>query len=283
MMWLAFAGKELFRKKIMLITCLLTVAFLALYNTGLWKSAHNSDLRHLSRVQEMLQGGTFLVLGLFFAQMIAAFLVFFATMGAISGEIESGLMLSQLARPISRWKVYLGKYVGMASWMLLYNAVLFWAIVLPVHSLMHFPLLPAALLKSFLLFLFIPLLLLALSMLGSTFLPTLGNGVACAMLYGLSLFSGFAESLSNMSQSNLAISKVSLFLSFLMPSDSLSRRLNYEIVGGPDLPIDSDLIRSLGPFSMTNVPSFTFILYAIVYFLLLLFIGCLAFRRKDIT
>ncbi|MFC5649362.1 ABC transporter permease subunit [Paenibacillus solisilvae] len=283
MMWITFAGKELFRKKIVLITCVLTLVFIMLYSLGLWKISQHMEGESGAPVYTLLEGVTALTLGLLFAQMIAAFLVFFSTMGVISGEVESGLMLAQLARPIPRWKVYMGKYAGIACWMLLYNAILFWAILLPVHYLMNFPLFPLALMKAFLLFLLIPLLLLALSLLGSTFLPTLGNGVACAMLYGLGLFSGFAENLFTLKQPNLAINKVSMLISLLIPTDSLFHRLNYEIIGGFDLPLNAEMLRSLGPFSTINVPSVMFIIYSIVYGALLLFLGCSAFRKKDIT
>ena len=283
MMWFIFAGKELFRKKIILITCVLTLCFVALYSWGLWKISRMTEGVGDSPVQQLLDGAMVLSLGLLFAQMIAAFLVFFSTMGAVSGEVESGLMLAQLARPIPRWKIYMGKYAGIACWMLLYNAVLFWAILLPVHVLMDFPLLPLAVMKSFLLFLFIPLLLLALSLLGSTLLPTLGNGAACAMLYGLGLFSGFADNLFNLGKTNLTVSNASLLISLLIPSDSLSRRLSYEIVGGPDLPLTTDMLRSMGPFSIANVPSITFLIYTVVYGVLLLLIGCTVFHKKDIA
>ena len=130
MMWFIFAGKELFRKKIILITCVLTLCFVALYSWGLWKISRMTEGVGDSPVQQLLDRGNGFVAGAAFAQMIAAFLVFFSTMGAVSGEVESGLMLAQLARPIPRWKVYMGKYAGIACWMLLYNAVLFWAILL---------------------------------------------------------------------------------------------------------------------------------------------------------
>ena len=176
----------------------------------------------------------------------------------------------------------MGKYAGIACWMLLYNAVLFWAILLPVHVLMSFPLLPLAVMKSFLLFLFIPLLLLALSLLGSTLLPTLGNGAACAMLYGLGLFSGFADNLFNLGKTNLAISKASLLISRLIPSDSLSRRLSYEIIGGPDLPLTS-ICCGLRVRSYRKRVSITFLIYTVMYGVLLLLIGCTVFHKKDIV
>ena len=40
MMWIAFAGKELFRKKIVLVASVLTLLFVALFNFGLYKVTH---------------------------------------------------------------------------------------------------------------------------------------------------------------------------------------------------------------------------------------------------
>lgn len=279
MMWVTYAGKELLRKKIILVSLILTLLFVGLFSFGLFKIS-----QHQTVLQQMIDGMALLAVGLFFAQMIVAFLVFFSSMGIISGEVENGLMLAVLARPIPRWKVYLGKYAGTAVWLVLYSAVLFWAIVLPVHWLLHFPLLPMAVIKAFMLFIWIPLLLLAVSMLGSTYLPMLGNGVACAMLFGLSLFSGFAENLfnRNQDQGHHAASHIALVISMLMPSDGIFRRIIYETVGGPDLPITSD-ITQLGPFSTANVPSTAFIVYSAVYLLVLLAAGCAAFKRKDIA
>lgn len=283
MMWLTYAGKEFFRKKIILVTLILTLLFVGLYSFGLSKLSQELNHQASSSIDNMATGLGLLTLGLLFAHMIVAFLVFFSTMGAISGEVENGLMLAVLARPISRFKVYLGKYAGFACWIALYSAILFWAVVLPMHYLMDFPLFPLAVLKSFLLFIWVPMLLLAVSMLGSTYLPMLGNGVACAILYGISLFSGFAENIFNTDRDYPTLDHITLLISMLMPSDAILRRITYEIVGGPDLPWPDEITRSLGPFSIANVPSATFILYSFVYAALLLGWGCAAFKRKDIA
>ena len=224
-----------------------------------------------------------LMLGLLFAGMIVAFLVLFATMGTISGEVENGLMLAVLARPIPRWKLYLGKYFGTGFWIFLYSTVLFLMIYLPVHGMANMPMQTASLVKTWLLFCWGPLLLLAVSLLGSAYLPMLGNGVACAMLYGLGLFSSFAESIINAKGGNEALSSISLGVSMAMPSNSLFSRMTYETIQGIDLPLLPDIMSSLGPFSPSNVPSPAFIGYTVIYLIALLALGCRAFKNKDIA
>ncbi|SDX74454.1 ABC transporter permease [Paenibacillus sp. CF384] len=277
MMWIAFAGKELFRKKIIWVSVVLTVLFIGLFCYGLSRTPVDpSQLQ----VAALMNGVMLLSLGLLFAQMIIAFLVLFTTMGAISGEVENGLMLAVLARPIPRWKVYLGKYAGIACWLIGYSVVLFFAILLPIHFWLDFPLYPLVILKSLLLFIWAPLLLLALTMFGSIYLPMLGNGVACAMLYGISLFSGFLENLPFASEK---ISQFALVFSMLLPSNMMLKRVTYELLNGLDLPVTTDMVNTMGPLSAINVPSMAFILYTVFYLLVLLVAGCFGFRRRDIA
>ncbi|MFC4810604.1 ABC transporter permease [Paenibacillus sp. GCM10023250] len=283
MMWIAFAGKELFRKKIVLVTGVLTLLFIGMFNFGLYKMTHAEVSGLRPPFAHLLDGVVLLAVGLMFAGMIVAFLVFFATMGTISGEIENGLMLAVLSRPIPRWKVYLGKYFGTAFWIFLYCTVLFLAILLPVHFMADVPIEAGSLLRSWLLFCWGPLLLLALSLLGSSYLPMLGNGVACAILYGLSLFMNFAESVFNLNGGNETLSSISLVVSMFMPANAMFYRLTYEIIGGLDLPLLPDMLNMLGPFSPSNAPSPAFVAYSVVYWAALLALGCRAFKRKDIA
>lgn len=283
MTWIVFAGKELYRKKIALIALLLTVLYLVLFNYVLSKMTVRPEGLLQIPFQSLIAGVSAITLGLMFAGMIVAFVVFFATMGAISGESENGLMLAVLSRPIPRWKLYLGKYFGMAFWLFLYSSVMFAAILVSVHLAADLPLLWGSVVKAWLLFVWGPLLLLAISLLGSAYLPMLANGVACASLYGLSLFCGFAEGLSNMHGGNDTLSSFTMVVSLFMPSNALFSRMTYEIIEGLDLPLLGDLLNQLGPFTPLNAPSLTFLAYTFVLLAALLALGCRAFGRKDMT
>nr|WP_255570392.1 ABC transporter permease [Cohnella sp. CFH 77786] len=286
MIWIGYAGNELLRRRILPVTLALTALFLGLIGFVLHRVAGAGDTEDMSL---FFQAGTAMVLGLYFAQLLSAFFVLFSTMGTISGEIESGLMLAMLARPIPRWKMYLGKWLGFAFWCLLYHALLFWSIVILVRVFLNAPLLPDAVWKGFGLFECLPLLLLALSLLGSTALPAIGNGVACAMLLGLSMFSGLLENVFDSSKAHAGISNFAFYVSLLMPSDAIFRRMIYELLGGSALPLTPETDKmmgpfsSMGPFSLSNLPSAAFVVYAAVYLVALVAWGCARFQRKDIA
>ncbi|SEO50754.1 ABC transporter permease [Paenibacillus sp. OV219] len=283
MSWIVFAGKELLRKRILPVTFVLSLLFASLFTFGVYKISTNFEGHVVTLTGNVADSIMLMTLGLLFSQMIIAFFILFTTMGAISGEIENGLMLAVLSRPIARWRVYLGKYVGYAFWLVLYSGIMFFAILLPVHYLLHFPIMPVTLLKTFLLFIWIPMLLLGVSMLGSTYLPMLGNGVACAMLYGLSMFSGFAENIFNHSGENELASRFAFLLKLLMPSNALLNRITFELLDGLELPLPTQAVENMGPFAVFNVPSGAFALYTLFYLIVILALGCRAFRKKDIA
>lgn len=283
MSWIAYAGKELFRKRVLPVTFVLSLLFVSLFTFGVYKISTNFEGHEASLAANVSDSIVLMTLGLLFSQMIIAFFILFTTMGAISGEVENGLMLAVLSRPIARWRVYLGKYAGYAFWLMLYAAIMFFAIMLPVHYLLHFPVLPLTLLKTFLLFVWTPLLLLGVCMLGSTFLPMLGNGVACAMLYGLSMFSGFAENIFNHAGENEMASRFAFLLKLLMPANSMLNRITFELLDGLELPLPTQAVESMGPFATFNVPSNAFVGYTIVYLIIILALGCFGFRKKDIA
>lgn len=272
--------KELTRKRVFLVTLILTFVFLVLFALGVRELAGTAGPNHGPSAERLMNSIVLMVLGLFFSQFLAAFFVLFSSMGIITGEQENGLLLAVAARPIPRWKLYLAKWLGHAVWITVYNAVLFLSIVWTVHSLTGLPLLADELLRGLGLFLWMPLLLLALSMLGSVYLPMLGNGICSALLYGLALFSGLVEGVASYGGSPPAVEKFVLLTGLLLPTDSVYRRSLYELMGGADW--SGLAVADMGPFSVTSVPSNAFLLYTLVYAAVLLLLGCRAFSRKDL-
>ena len=274
--YIALTGKEWVRKRVLYAAVALTALFVGLFAYGVKEL---SGLQQAEPLERLLNHVIMLYLGLFFAQFITAFVVLFACMGTLSGERESGLLLAILARPQPRWKIYAAKWIGHAAWLLLFSTLLFGAIVAIIRFNGGFPYEIPMLLKSWALFEAVPLLLLTVTMLGSVYLPTLGNGIFAALLYGFALFSGFLEGI-NAGGAHPAIDKLALLTGLVMPTDAVFRRCMYELIGGGDLPLPSS--GELGPFSLAAIPSNAFLLYAACYAALLLLLGFRAFSRKDI-
>ncbi|WP_151737344.1 ABC transporter permease subunit [Paenibacillus tengchongensis] len=279
-MYISATFKELTRKRVFLVTFILTVVFMVLFALGVRELTGVIGMNTVSAAERMLNGMVLMVLGLFFAQLLSAFFVLFSTMGTITGEQESGLLLAVAARSLPRWRLYLAKWLGHAVWITVYNAVLFLSLVWIVYSLAGLPLLPGDILRGLGLFLWMPLLLLSLTMLGSVYLPMLGNGICSALLYGFALFCGLVEGISVYGGVNPAVEKFMLVTGLLLPTDSVYRRSLYELAGGADWA--GLAISDVGPFSIANVPSNAFLLYTAGYAALLLLLGCRAFSRKDL-
>lgn len=117
-------------------------------------------------------------------------------------------------------------------------------------------------------------------MLGSVYLPMLGNGICAALLYGFALFIGLVEGVSTYEGSQPALEKFVLLTGLLLPTDSVYRRSLYEVLGGADWA--GLATADMGPFSMPSIPSNAFLLYTVGYAAVLLLLGCRAFSRKDL-
>lgn len=279
-MYISATFKELTRKRVFLVTIILTFVFLALFAVGVRELAGSVGEGEGSPAGRLMNSLVLVVLGLFFSQFLTAFFVLFSAMGIITGEQENGLLLAIAARPIPRWKLYLSKWVGHAVWIAVYSAILFLSVVLTIHTQTGLPLLAWDLVRGFGLFLWMPLLLLTLTMLGSVYLPMLGNGICSALLYGFALFSGLVEGITVYEGSHPVLDKFLLLTGLLLPTDSVYRRSLYELLGGGDW---SDLaVSDMGPFSIASIPSNAFLLYSVGYAAVLLLLGCRAFSRKDL-
>lgn len=276
--------KELLRKRVFLVTLVLSLCYLGFFGFGTERMFHWDKPGESGLAESYLVSVTLLYLGFFFGQFIVAFFAFFSTMGTISGEQESGLLLAVLARPIPRWRLYLSKWLGHAVWLVVYSSIIFVSIIAIVHGFGRFPLDFVVLLRSYLLFIWMPLLLLSLSMLGSVYLSTLGNGIACALLFAFALFSGMLEGIMKQGSFSAAagIEKFNLIISLIIPTDGVFRRMAYELIDGSHLPWMSMSKMNLGPFSGSNIPSAAFIVYTLLYCTCLVFLGCKAFAAKDV-
>ncbi|MDF2926790.1 MAG: hypothetical protein K0R57_5704 [Paenibacillaceae bacterium] len=279
-MYISATFKELTRKRVFLVTLILTFVFLVLYAFGARELSGTVTQTRISPAESLLNSMVLMVLGLFFAQFLAAFFVLFSSMGIVTGEQENGLLLAVASRPIPRWKLYLAKWLGHAVWITVYSTILFVSIVWTIHSQTGLPVLLDEVLRGLVLFLWMPLLLLSLTMLGSVYLPMLSNGICAALLYGFALFSGLIEGITIYEGSHPALDKFLLLTSLLLPTDSVYKRSLYEVMGGADWA--GLATGDMGPFSIPSTPSNIYLLYTVGYAAVLLLLGCRAFSRKDL-
>ncbi len=199
----------------------------------------------------------------------------------ISGEVESGLLLSMLARPLRRSEVVIGKWLGLAALVAVYAAgagglelaAVDWATgYLPPH--------PAELL------LFVAaegLVLLSLGMLLSTRLSGITAGVIALVAWLMAWIAGVVGDIGTGLQ-NQALQNVGVVSHLLLPSDGLWRGAIYAME--PDTLIAA--MRALGtagranPFAAVDPPPLEFLAWVALWFAIVLGASIASFRTREI-
>jgi len=119
------------------------------------------------------------------------------------------------------------------------------------------------------------LLVMTVSLAGSSAMPGLATGGMVFGLYGLAFLGGWIEQIGSALSNPTAI-QIGIITSLIIPTEALWRRAAFEM--------QSPLAGSLGmrPFSAISVPSTLMVLYALLYLFVILVIAVNTFQRRDI-
>jgi ABC-type transport system involved in multi-copper enzyme maturation permease subunit len=130
-------------------------------------------------------------------------------------------------------------------------------------------------------------LLLTLSLFGSTLMPTLANGVVVFTLLGLAWLAGVIEFVGRLLQNasdptgSSAMVNVGTAVSLLLPSDALWRGASYYLES-PSLLAMLGAARGGIPFFSATPPASALIVWSLGYVLVVLGGAVLAFRSRDL-
>lgn len=284
---LRLTWKELIRKRVTLMTMIMTVLFWIAFwyiarSIAFVPSEQNllvTDLYILTR--KLSQGATILSLGFFFAGFALSFLSIFSSVAAVTGEAEHGILQSVLARPLPRYKWMIGRWGGFTLFGLSYACILFATILFITwfHTGLTIEFITG--IKCFLLFVSVVPLLVTLSMLGSCWLSPLGNGIGMTLLYGMGWLGGMIEKVNQYSfignETKESLSLITGLITLIMPADALNQRMLSEL-----MPVSNRDVMSLlgGSFGVT-VPSNAFLIYAACYIIVTFALAIVVIKKKD--
>ncbi|KFD41100.1 hypothetical protein DK28_0212015 [Peptococcaceae bacterium SCADC1_2_3] len=291
-MWLMalFSFREAWRKKVALIAGVLTLAFLILYGTGLHFITRDvvntaNPAATATSYYAMMQSILLFVMGIYLASFLVAGLAILAAVGSIAAEIDNGTLYALATRPLSRRDLLLGKFLGQAAMLVIYAALFFLALTGLVYW--QTGLVIPGLVPALSLFILEPLVILAVTMLGSTRLNTVSSGVLAFALYAMAVMGGMMEQIGAMMDNTAAI-YAGVVTSLLLPADAVYRRLVATVVdrlpvgNGQDIPHFLNPQSTLGPFGSQSTPSDWMLLYTIVYIVVLLAAAVYTFKHRDI-
>jgi ABC-type transport system involved in multi-copper enzyme maturation permease subunit len=199
----------------------------------------------------------------------------------ISSEVESGLLLSILARPVRRSEVVIGKWLGLAALVALYAggaaflemAAVDWATgYVPPHP------------TELTLFVCAEgLALLSLGLLLSTRLSGITGGVIALVAWLMGWIGGVVGDIG-VGLQNQAVADIGIFSRLLLPTDGLWRGAVYAME--PDAVLatlrGAGTIGRANPFSAVDPPPAAFLLWVVVWFASMLALSIWSFRTREI-
>jgi ABC-type transport system involved in multi-copper enzyme maturation permease subunit len=189
--------RECVRRRVFLIVPIATAGFLGLYALGnhfAFQSVEGRTAIGGALVDEhALAGSTLVGLSMFMTLFLASSLGIFLTFSTVRGDAEQGVLQSLVVRPVARWGVIAGRFVGASVVCAGYATFLYAAAVLITWTIGGWR--PTPLPLPWIALVAAVEVVIALSLLGSTFLNALPNGIGMFMLYGTGLLAGLLSEL----------------------------------------------------------------------------------------
>ena len=270
---------EAARRKILLAALLLGLLFLIIYGLGFHfliveteKSVGNNNLLQLNEIRNFL-----LMAGMFVVNFLTSIMIVLTSVDTLSGEISSGTIQTLASKPIRRWEIVMGKWLGFACMLTLYLLLMGGGVMVIVFLRTGYT--APHPLRALELIWLNGMILLSVSILGGTILSTLANGVLVFGLYGIAFLGGWIEQigsfLPNQAASHTAVN-IGIITSLIMPSEALWKRAAHEL--------QSPLVAALGfsPFSSAYYPSLLMVLYAVLYAIAAFTLAVLLFNQRDL-
>jgi ABC-type transport system involved in multi-copper enzyme maturation permease subunit len=199
----------------------------------------------------------------------------------ISAEVESGLLLSMLARPVRRSEIVIGKWLGLGVLVAIYAAgsallelaAVDWATgYTPPHPIQLIAYVGAE-----------GLVLLSLGLLLSTRLSGITGGVIALVAWLMAWIAGVVGDIGT-ALNNQAVANIGTISHLILPTDGLWRGAVYAME--PDAVLAA--LRAAGtagranPFSAVDPPPIGFLVWVVLWFGIALGLSIWSFRSREI-
>jgi ABC-type transport system involved in multi-copper enzyme maturation permease subunit len=269
--------REALRRRLIAALAAISVALTSLSGWGFYRLSHSRQVT--SGESDAALPLAFILFMFMFSFIVALSASAIASL-AISSEVDSGVLQSVVTRPLRRSDVLLGKWLGLAVILAGYTAFVCGLQVAVVYAISGFippdPVAAAA-------FLFAEgAVLLTLVLLLSTRLSALAAGVVGVALFGIAWLAGVVGSLGTTFHIP-AMHTASVVSQYVLPTDGLWHGAIYY------LEPSSYLLRQLSegsepgnPFFSPAAPTWPYLTWAVVWFVLVLMLGVLSFERREL-
>jgi Cu-processing system permease protein len=271
--------REALRRKVFVVVCVLSIAFVALYWLGTRYTFHHvANIEPPSGIDAHTFAGSFLFgMAMFGTLFLGVVLAIFLTLGVVRGDAERGLLQPLVVRPVGRATVLVARFLGAAAVCVPYVLVLYFATLLLTHAEGSWW--PDRIVTPGLELAAGVLVVAALSLLGSVFLSSIANGIAIFMIFGAGLVAGLLGNIGHVLNSPGLIHAAKI-AAWAIPFEALYQdalRSITEKTSG----LTGFLLR-LGPFGGAEQGGIGLRLWAVAYIVLVGALAAAGFARRDL-
>lgn len=274
---------EIVRRRLLLAAFVVTALVITL--TG-WGFAHVPDIpcgrRACSPAEIRTAAAAILILVIYMFSFVLAIGATFLAAPAIAGDIESGIALAVLPRPIRRSDLILGKWLALAFMLVIYAAVFVGAeVTLDWLGTGYVPPHP------FIALLYLVgegIVLLTLALLGSTRLSPMTVGITVLVLYGLVWLGGVTGAIGQAIQ-NTNVTHIGTVTSLLIPTDGLWRGALYNLEPVALLFVSGSTAAANpgnAPFAVFAPPPHAYVVWAVCWIAAVMALTMWSFGQRDL-
>ncbi len=274
--------RELVRRRVVWVLAALSIVSVALVGWGLERLVTLARADGVEEIEIRIGVSQVLILIAFMFSFVLAMTAAFVGAPAIGGDLESGVALAILARPIRRAEVLVGRWIGSACVVVAYTVLSGLLAIVVAYAISGYgppePFLAVAFLAGQ------ALVLLTLTLALGSILPSIAAGAIAVVAFGLGWMAGVMAGVAAFLGVEL-LGRVAEVSHWILPSDGLWRGVVYGLE--PPLVVmlaagQASDIAEANPFYASSPPAVAFVVWSIVWIGLVLGLAAWWFERRDL-
>jgi ABC-type transport system involved in multi-copper enzyme maturation permease subunit len=275
---------DAFRRRILWVLFILTVVVMGISGIGFERLVTLARQNGSSELLIQLGVSQMLIVVAFMFSFILAMTAAFIGAPAVAADIESGVLLAILARPIGRSTFLVGRWLGLVlvagSYALASGLLEILAMKLASGYAPPDPLGAAGAIALQ------AVLVLTLTVLFSTRLPSIAGGAITVVLFGMCWIAGVLGGLGIYLKADL-LEQVAAITRVVFPTDGIWRAAIFALEPQVVIAVASDSGRSseqlaANPFYAATGPSTAYLAWVAAWFVIVLGLAVLSFRRREL-
>ncbi|MGI8551083.1 MAG: ABC transporter permease [Dehalococcoidia bacterium] len=269
---------EAARRRLLLAVAVLTLVLVGFTTWGFQRLI--GTLTNVSVTEVKTITATLLILIVFMFSFIFSLGAVFVSAPSIATDLESGIALAMLPRPIRRSDLVLGKWLGLSILVGGYAVLTIGLEFLSVNLIAGY--LPPHPLTSLVYLVGECVVLMGLALLISTRLAPMTGGIVALVLFGIAWMGGIAEGIG-LAVDNSTIRNVGTISRLVLPTDGLWRGALFNLEPSILTAVaGASRAASANPFLVNAPPSAAFTLWAVLWIAGILGLTAYSFSRREL-